>query len=183
MKSEKLETEQYKFLRFCEMDVEETQQTLGVLINCKDNKVYYPLLRDIVVTYARPFSDNRGIEQLSHKLKKSEFVPKKYYPLHELLMNFRNTIFAHTDIGAKDAKVSRWRQAGYATYPMSFRRVKYEALIAELGNLKSLLAELREKLLEKIRRIQLAEETKIQSEQLMAPNLRVTPFRTKGSEA
>jgi hypothetical protein len=55
--------------------------------------IYYPLATAICVLYARPFKPSKGIESLPA----AQFVPKKFYQLHEQLILVRDQTAAHVD--------------------------------------------------------------------------------------
>ena len=54
--------------------------------------ISYPLATAICVLYARPFKRSKGIESLT-----LQFVPKKFYHLHKLLIMLRDQTMAHVD--------------------------------------------------------------------------------------
>ena len=109
---EKQKTELYKLYRLYSMDFDMAIHTLNALKRYPKHTnryrllqwVRYSLLRDAVVSYARPFSGNRGILFKSHSLS-LRLVPKEFRVLHSRLINLRSQLFAHTDLTYKDPKV------------------------------------------------------------------------------
>jgi hypothetical protein len=61
-----------------------------------DDPIYHPLITAICVFYARPFKRSKGIENLT-----VQFVPKKFRPLHQLLILVRDQTAAHVDAQTK----------------------------------------------------------------------------------
>lgn len=82
------QVEDYRFLRLYSIDMEMAKQACDLLATQSDLAVQYALLRDLVVTYARPFSTNRGRTHKRHKLR-DEIVPAAMKPLHAELMTLR----------------------------------------------------------------------------------------------
>ena len=54
---------------------------------------YYVMAAAIVTLYGRPFSDNKRIGKIDHKI-----VPEEFKSLHSTLIELRNKAFAHTDV-------------------------------------------------------------------------------------
>ncbi len=149
MKSEML-IEKYKFYRLCDIDFQTTLHTLKVLKEIKRLEVRYPLLRDITITYARPFSINKGVVISNHKLKGKDFVPPKFMNLHNYLIDARNQSFAHTDIPLKNPKVANWSSPENKCFPMSFKGCGLEELDKKADDLPVLVADIRTKLQQNI---------------------------------
>jgi hypothetical protein len=155
-----LRTEEYIFLRLSEHDMEQAQETFILLRDNTKNNYFFPLIRDIVISYTRPFSGNRGIQKPKYKLPKKELVPKKFYPLHDSLIKFRDTMFAHTDIKAKEAKLGRWNRAGQIIYPMSFKMTRYDDLRGDIENINDLIGAVKLNVIRKFRKIEQEENEK-----------------------
>jgi len=88
--------EKYYFYRLYSIDLDSTKHSLCVLKRYRREDVRHCLLRDIVVSYARPFSGNKGQDIPKHKLTK-KVVPRNLCQLHDDLIKLRNQLFAHTD--------------------------------------------------------------------------------------
>lgn len=134
------ELEKYKFLRLYDMDFEMALHTIKVLKRYKRKDVRYPLLRDMIVAYSRPFTESRGFniqkDFFGVKFKASEIEMKK---LHEELLRLRKELFAHTDLTYRNPKVSNWSTEAYKWFPMSFKGFDYEVLERQLTNIKKLI--------------------------------------------
>jgi hypothetical protein len=61
-----------------------------------DDLIYHSLITAICVFYARPFKRSKGVESLT-----VQFVPKKFRPLHQLLILVRDQTAAHVDAQTK----------------------------------------------------------------------------------
>jgi len=68
-----------------------------------DHPLYGPLVAAIVVSYARPFTDNDGYGVL--KKRWWQFDHPKRKEAHELLLKARHELVAHTDIGVRKVKI------------------------------------------------------------------------------
>jgi hypothetical protein len=142
--------EKYAFLRLYEHDFEMALQTAQVLDVHENNNVRFPLLRDIVVTYCRPFTESNGIgiNKDFHGVKK--FPNEEMKSLHAKLLTLRKELFAHTDLTYKNPKISNWSTDERKWFPMSFKGYDYAQLNTELPNIVKLinfvLMDLKEKL-------------------------------------
>lgn len=145
--------EQYQFIRLWEHDVNLAFYTLKILKRYKKDDVRNALLRDIIVTYARPFSSSKGKEIKKHKLS-LKFVPSQKRNLHNELIDLRNQLFAHTDLQYKNPKVGKWDFGHYKMYPMSFKGFDYKKLHRKIDEITNLITEVHQNLKDKIRELQ-----------------------------
>ena len=133
------DAENYRFLRLYSIDLEMARQSCDLIARQDALDVRYCLLRDLVVSYARPFSSNRGRVFKRHRLEKGEVVPIAMRPLHAELLALRDQAFAHTDHDFRNPQIARWpRSSGGATYGMSFRNPAYDTLIVRLQEIRDL---------------------------------------------
>lgn len=121
------EKEQYHFLRLYSIDFDTAKHILRVLKRYRRKDVRYCILRDLIVTYCRPFSGNKGDKMTKHTLT-AKVVPKELRPLHNELLNIRNQLFAHTDYTYRQPKVINWSTDTYKWFPMQFRGFDYDKL-------------------------------------------------------
>ena len=142
--------EKYAFLRLYEHDFEMALQTIKTLDDHENNNVRYPLLRDIVVTYCRPFTESNGIgiNKDFHGVKK--FPNEQMKLLHSKLLTLRKELFAHTDLTYKNPKISNWSTDERKWFPMSFKGYDYELLNNELPNIQNLINYVQTDLKEKL---------------------------------
>ena len=133
------DAENYRFLRLYSIDLEMARQACDLLARQGSPELQFSVLRDVVVTYARPFSNNRGRVFRSHRLEVT-VVPTTMRPLHTELLALRNQAFAHTDHDFHNPRIARWpRSTGGATYPMSFRNPGYLSLVTRLDEIRDLI--------------------------------------------
>ena len=60
---------------------------------------YYPLSVGLICIYARPFTNNFPVGELSE-----EIVPEEFKSLHKQIMKMRNTLFAHAQASLRVGK-------------------------------------------------------------------------------
>jgi hypothetical protein len=145
--------EQYCFYRLYSIDFDTTKHTLRVLKRYRRKDVRYCLLRDIVVSYCRPFSGNKGEEILNHTLNK-KVVPKELRPLRDELVKLRNQLFAHTDYTYRQPKVADWSTDSYKQFPMSFRGYDYNKLDKRVPEIDKLVVAVEKNFQAKIDKIE-----------------------------
>lgn len=130
--------EKYKFLRLYDMDFESALHTLKVLRRYRKKGVRYALIRDVIVTYGRPFTESRGF-----KIDRDFFGIKFDHPdiekLHNDLLTLRKELFAHTDLTYKNPKVVNWSTETYSWFPMSFKGFDYGTIESKLPEIKRLI--------------------------------------------
>lgn len=131
--------ERYCFLRLYAIDLDTALHTIKVLRRYKRADVQYSLLRDIAVTYARPFSFNKGELISKDCLPSGKHVPKSMRDLHDELVRVRKEQFAHTDLKFYRPKVAKFSGVTKSWFPMSFKGYDYGALLEQLPEIKSLI--------------------------------------------
>ncbi len=112
-------TEELCFYLLYSSNIDEALQTYELLDSCDNNNIRWRLIVFIVICYIRPFSGNEGFTQKQHKLP-MKFVPKQYHSIHKQFIEYRNCVFAHTDVVYRQPKLSR--------IGMSARGVYYDQL-------------------------------------------------------
>ena len=134
--------ESYKFLRLYYADFSNAFQVVDTISNYEEHKCSFKdkgiiitsLWTDVIMSYSRPFSGNKGVSKGKHRLNESD-VPEIYHPLHKKIIDFRDQVFAHTDFEAKKASkdlngphVSKISLGGKIRLGMSFcvRHYKYK---------------------------------------------------------
>lgn len=102
------------------------------------------ILRDAIVTYAKPFSANRGQLYRMHRLTE-DFVADAQRPLHRELIILRDQSFAHTDHDFRDPSVSRWHgNDGTPVYLLRFRVVQWLDLNRRSSEIRALVSAVEE---------------------------------------
>src|SRR5690348_8308954 len=124
--------EEYGFHRLYSIDFEMAKQACDLLSKQTSDELRYTILRDVVVSYSRPFSGNRGKLVRKHRLSDAT-VPNGMSALHAELIALRDQAFAHTDHEFIKPQHARWPRAdGSAQYPMSFRVPPYQSMVARI---------------------------------------------------
>jgi len=133
------DAENYRFLRLYSIDLEMAKQACDLLARQDDLEVRYCILRDIVVTYSRPFSKNLGRVFRKHTLP-DDVVPAAMRDLHAELLKLRDQAFAHSDHDFRNPQIARFpRKGGGGQYLMSFRNPAYEDLNKRLPEIRGLV--------------------------------------------
>lgn len=104
MTSEELET--YCFFRLYSGDLNECRHLIRMIRRYRKNDVRYALLRDLAVTYSRPFSGNSRKNKGKHHLSLC-FVPAEHKEIHNRLFELRNSQFAHSSMRFHDSKLAK----------------------------------------------------------------------------
>lgn len=135
----KREHEKYLFLRIYSMDFDGVKYSLLALEKVQEKDIRYRLLREIAVSYARPFSTNRG-KLIPKDQCPERLVPKKHMGLHRELLKLRFELFAHSDLNRYDPVIGRgWKGKVRWVYPMSFRGFNYEHLDKQVPDIRKLV--------------------------------------------
>lgn len=130
--------EKYEFYRLYSIDLDTAKHSLQVLKRYRLKDVRFCLLRDIVVSYARPFTKNKGEKIPKHTLT-PKVVPKHLRPLHDELIDARNQLFAHTDYTYRRPKTVNWSTSERKWFPMSFRGYEYDKLDRRVAEIETLI--------------------------------------------
>lgn len=145
--------EQYYFYRLYSIDFDTTLHTLRLLKRYRRQDVRYCILRDVVVSYARPFSGNRGDHSHSQQLTK-KVVPVQFHALHAELLRLRCQQFAHTDKTYYKPMAANWSKPGRKWFPMSFRGYDYSVLDAQVRKIQQMVVAVERNLRERVREIE-----------------------------
>ena len=132
--------EWYVFLRLCEHDLDSARSSIRMIKCYREEGVKLALIRDVIISYARPFSKNRGRITEEHRLKDS-FVPMEHKALHDDLLRFRDQVFAHTDIKAHDPTLGRWPAKSGYIYPIAFKNLSANLFANKLQEMSALIQE------------------------------------------
>mgnify|MGYP001563271340 CR=1 FL=1 len=145
--------EHYKFYRLYDIDLDSALHTLNILRRYKRPDIRNVLLRDIIITYARPFSGNKGNNIPKHTLT-LKFVPLEQRNLHAELMNLRKQLFAHTDLTYRNPRIANWSSEKRRWFPMSFRGYDYGSLNKRIDDITNLISSVHYELRKRIREIE-----------------------------
>jgi hypothetical protein len=145
--------EQYKFYRLYDHDFDAAIHTLKIQKRYRRPDVRNALLRDIIVTYTRPFSISKG-DKIHRHILPAKFVPSQLRKLHNELLDLRNQLFAHTDLIYKNPRVANWSAGQRKWFPMSFRGFDYGSLNKRVANILNLICTVQRELQKKIKKIE-----------------------------
>lgn len=132
------EFEDYCFYRLYSIDFNSARNSVRLVRRYRRKDIRYCVLSEVTVTYARPFSANRGRLWRSHRLPET-IVPGKFQTLHAELMKLRNEAFAHTDLGFRRPRLARWATKSRPIYPMSFANPDFAALDHRVDDVEQLV--------------------------------------------
>lgn len=87
-----------------DMDCAKAGFSMILQLNCEpgDNR-YQPLLFGAVTSYARPFTKNKGFGTLPAKWER--FESDEFNSAHKQVMDYRNTVAAHSDISKNRLRI------------------------------------------------------------------------------
>jgi len=145
--------ERCAFYKLCDGDFITAQNSIDLLKDLKELKARHVFLRDIAVSYARPFAGSKGIEVTEHRLQ-LKFVPRKYLALHKELVNLRNQIFAHTDLTYRKPKVADFSSGEIKWFPMAFKGYDYNSLFIKIDDISDLIKGVQDNLRKEIFQIE-----------------------------
>ena len=88
---------EYRRLRLFSIDMDGVRHGLRLLRRYRRNDVRFALLRDVVITYSRPFVATKSPRggKFTFSLR---YVPRGHRSMHLELVRVRNTLFAHSDL-------------------------------------------------------------------------------------
>lgn len=123
------------------IDLDTALHSIKVLRRYKRPDVQYALLRDLTITYVRPFSGNTGIKgkQRNHMLTTKKRVPKHLMPLHKELVRLRMEQFAHTDLTYYKPRAVKISFIPSGAYGMTFKGFDYAGLLSKLPQIEELI--------------------------------------------
>lgn len=136
--------ERYYFYRLSDHDLEHAKFALERVMKVEDKFLQHALMKDAVLSYARPFSKSRGYFGKKYALPE-KYVPAAQKELHRRLMFYRDQVFAHTDIASKTPQLSRFKTDKGFWYPMSFKSLSPEDLLSSVPEIELLVSAVMER--------------------------------------
>lgn len=120
------------YVNFATEYINRAKHSLDLIEEYKNiSELRMPLLRDVIIAYAAPFTNSRGRISNTFRLKEN-LIPHSLIPVHRKVCADRDQVIGHCDIGARDPIVSligtSIRMAGYCWGD-------YKALIPDLKKL------------------------------------------------
>ncbi len=105
------------YVNFATEYINRAKRSLDLIEKYKGtSELRMPLLRDVIIAYAAPFTNSRGRISNTFRLKEN-LIPHSLMPVHKKVCADRDQVIGHCDIGARDPRVSligtSIRMAGY----------------------------------------------------------------------
>lgn len=135
--TEEEKAEKYVFYRYAHSDIELALKSLSLVCGCVNNYIIAALIRDAIISYSRPFINNKGIYRPQGLNLPLSFVPTTKKALHQKILNLRNSIFAHTDLKPKNPKLGKIGDS----YIITSKGFYHEELISYVTPLSELAKE------------------------------------------
>ena len=88
------------------LDMERVVSSMDLLASFDDKHVREALFRDAVVSYAKPFSNNRGLAGSGGLRVDDSYISVSLRSVHKEVLALRNQLFAHMDIDRQAPDVS-----------------------------------------------------------------------------
>jgi hypothetical protein len=92
--------EKFVFHNLAIADFNEASGCLNAIKQYKRGLTSTTMVKNAIIAYSRPFTKCRGKRCLDKKV-----IPKGYISLHEKVLQYRNRIIAHTDLGFINPKL------------------------------------------------------------------------------
>ena len=115
--------------------MERVEKSLNILAETDNAYLREALFRDAVVSYVKPFSDNRGENQKKGLRINQKGIPKELKPLHKKFEDIRNKLFAHNDLEYQSAEFG----PGSSFSVRGYERFYSDELIEPLKKLASIV--------------------------------------------
>ena len=90
--------EQYVLKQLSLIDMERAEKSILKMNETEDEYLKEVLFRDAVISYIKPFSDNRGQNQRKSLRINQNGIPSSLRDAHKELEDIRNKLFAHNDL-------------------------------------------------------------------------------------
>lgn len=104
--------EAYVFRQLSLIDMKRAQRSLEYVADTTDEHLREALFRDAVVSYAKPFSDNRGIHVKKGLRLKEKGIPAELKATHAEIIRIRNELFAHMDLPRQAPRMDEYKVGG-----------------------------------------------------------------------
>lgn len=108
----------------------------------KDEHLREVLFRDAVVSYAKPFSDNRGVFTKKGLRISDKGIPDHLKSAHLEIIGLRDKLFAHMDLDRQSPELRHYKGGGekYASFSVTgYGKVYADHLIEPLGQLANVV--------------------------------------------
>lgn len=123
--------EQYVFRHLSLIDMERAKKSIEKMEASNDQYIKEALFRDAVVSYIKPFSDNRGGNVKRGLKLNQKGIPKDLKSAHKEIEDIRNQLFAYNDLAKQETQFGPETSFSINGY----EKVFYENLIEPLKQL------------------------------------------------
>jgi hypothetical protein len=130
--------ERYVLSHLSLIDMERVRRSIEYLADMKDEHLREALFRDAVVSYAKPFSDNRGIFTRKGLRISEKGIPDQLKSAHLEIISVRDKLFAHMDLDNQKPELRHYEIGGEKHHPFTvtgYGTVYADHLIEPLGQL------------------------------------------------
>jgi len=117
------------------IDMERVQKDIEYLQGASEKDLRAALFRDAVVSYAKPFSNNRYRDGSKGLCISSNHVPKDLKRTHDEVLALRDQLIAHTDMTIQTPRVDKYRDEEGDNFSLSisgYETIHKEHLIEPL---------------------------------------------------
>lgn len=130
--------ERYVLSHLSLIDMERVARSVEYLATAVDEHLREVLFRDAVVSYAKPFSDNRGVFAKKGLRISEKGIPQQLKAAHLEIIRIRDKLFAHMDLDMQKPQLSHFEINGEMHHSFTitgYGKVFAEHLVDPLGKL------------------------------------------------
>ena len=91
------------------IDMERVQKSIEFLCGTDDKYLKAALFRDAIISYAKPFSNNRYSNKTTGLRIADSHIPKGLMSAHKELLALRDELVAHTDMTIQKPKIDKYQ--------------------------------------------------------------------------
>lgn len=101
------------------IDMERVQKSIEHLLSANDKHLKAALFRDAVISYAKPFSNNRYSDRTKRLHISENHVPKELVDVHNEILALRDELIAHTDMTIQIPSIDKYQDDIGHNYSMT----------------------------------------------------------------
>jgi hypothetical protein len=126
-----VEHERYIFYDLAHGDMIRAKKNIARVAEISDKQLKDVLCRDAIISYCRPFANNKGKFIPTNLVLPESFVPRGLRSKHKSILALRNDLIAHLDLSKQSASLSNdlsYSVKGYELMRFEDRMPELEAL-------------------------------------------------------
>jgi len=130
--------ERYVLSHLSLIDMDRVSRSIDFLSTTVDEHLREALFRDAVVSYAKPFSDNRGVFTKRGLRISDKNIPSDLKAAHLAIIRLRDKLFAHMDLDVQTPELNHFEINGEMHHPFTvagYGKVFTDDLVEPLRNL------------------------------------------------